>query len=68
LQLRQAPVHALSQQTPSTHWLEAHSLPPAQANPIGFGPQVLLTQAVPVSQSDWVWHELVQAPSTQRNG
>jgi hypothetical protein len=51
LQLWQAPVQALSQQTPSTHWFDLHSLLPAQAKPIGLGPQVLFTQAVPVSQS-----------------
>ena len=51
LQLRHAPVQAFSQQTPSTHCPVAHSLPPAQVNPSGFGPQVPATQAVPVSQS-----------------
>jgi hypothetical protein len=50
-QLRQAPVQALSQQTLSTQWFEAHSLASAQAWPFCLGPQVLLTQAMPVSQS-----------------
>jgi hypothetical protein len=67
-QLRQAPVQALSQQTPSTHWLEAHSLAAVQVWPFCLGPQVLFTQAMPVSQSRSVWQVVVQAPLPQRNG
>ena len=67
-QLRQVPVQALSQQTPSTQKFEAHSLAPLQLWPGVLGPQLLLTQAVPTSQSPPVWHEVVQAPSTQAKG
>jgi hypothetical protein len=67
-QVRQAPVQALSQQTPSTQWLEAHSLASVQVWPFCLGPQVLLTQAIPVSQSRSVWQVVVQAPLPQRNG
>jgi hypothetical protein len=36
LQALQAPPHALSQHTPSTHWPEAHSFPAAHAVPFPF--------------------------------
>ena len=68
LQLRHAPVHAWSQQTPSTQWLCWHSASAVHDWPSCFGPQVLLTQAMPVSQSALVAHVLVQAPVAQRNG
>jgi hypothetical protein len=67
-QLRQAPVQALSQQKPSTQWLDAHSFASRQVWPFCLGPQVLFTQAMPSSQSRSVWQVLVQPPLTQRNG
>src|SRR5689334_3872686 len=67
-QVRQAPVHAWSQQTPSTQWLCWHSLESLQLWPSCLGPQVPLTQAIPVSQSALVTQLLVQAPFAQRKG
>jgi hypothetical protein len=64
----QVPVQAVVQQTPSTQKLLAHSLGAAHWAPGGFGPQVLLMQAVPVSQSATVSHTFVQTPSAQRKG
>jgi hypothetical protein len=61
-------VQALSQQTPSTQWFDAHSVASRQAWPFCLGPQVLFTQAMPVSQSRSVWQVFVQPPLTQRNG
>jgi hypothetical protein len=61
LQLRQAPVQALSQHTPSTHWFEAHSLEAAQMCPRGLGPQLPLVQAAGGSQSASTLQVLVQA-------
>jgi hypothetical protein len=40
LQLRQSPVQALSQQTPSTHWLDSQSLGSVQYTPGFFFPQL----------------------------
>jgi hypothetical protein len=65
-QLRHAPVQALSQQTPSTQWLLAHSLAVLQTLPSLRGPQFLLTHATPGAQSASLPHVTVQAPSTQR--
>ncbi len=62
-QLRQAPVQALSQQTPSTHWPDLHSLPALQTWPFCLGPQLWLTQLMPVSQSLSALQTLVQAPT-----
>ena len=67
-QLRHAPVHAWSQQTPSTQWPCAHSLDAWHGWPFCLGPQVLFTQAIPVSQSALVVHDVVHAPVAQRNG
>jgi hypothetical protein len=67
-QLRQPPAHALSQQTPSTHCPDLHSLPLPQGCPFCFGPQLPLTQLIPTSQSASLWQVPVQAPVTQRNG
>jgi hypothetical protein len=65
----QVPLQAVSQQTPSTQKLLAHSPEAWQLAPIGFGPQVMPgRQAVPSSQSSTVWQDVVQAPSTQRKG
>jgi hypothetical protein len=68
LQERQPPVQTLSQQTPSTHCFDVHSLAAPQTCPSGLRPQVLFTQAVPVSQSLSVTHELVQAPLAHWKG
>jgi len=71
LQLRQAPVQALSQQTPSTQWLFWHSPSVLQVWPSGFGPQLSFTQAVLSAQSTaWVAtvQDDVHAPFVQRNG
>jgi hypothetical protein len=67
-QLRQPPAHEFSQQTPSTHWSDLHSLPFPHGCPFCFGPQLPLTQAIPTSQSPSLWQVPVQAPETQRNG
>src|SRR4029079_3219209 len=67
-QLRHGPVQAWSQHTPSTQWLCWHSASPVQIWPACFGPQVLLTHAMPVSQSALVAQVLVQAPLAHRNG
>jgi hypothetical protein len=67
-QLRQAPVHALSQQTPSTHRFELHSPAAVQLCPFCFFPQVPLLQAIPLSQSASVVQVTVQAPSAHMKG
>lgn len=78
LQLRQAPPHSFSQQTPSMHWLDSHSLASVQGRP-GFPfpqrPVVVEFTAVgthwwPVWQSASLRHELLQVPFEleQRNG
>jgi hypothetical protein len=67
-QLRQAPVHAMSQHTPSTQWVETHSVPAPHGWPFCFGPHVPLTQAWPGSQSASVTQTLLQAPATQLKG
>jgi hypothetical protein len=67
-QLLQAPVHALSQQTPSTHWPDLHSLALLQLCPFCLGPQVWFTQAMPLSQSSSVLQEMVQDAAVQRKG
>ena len=76
LQLRQAPLHALSQQTPSTHCLDSQSLASLQDTPGFFCPHVpvvvpfcaLATHWWPDSQSASLRHEALQAPFEQRNG
>jgi hypothetical protein len=67
-QLRQPPAHEFSQQTPSMHWSDLHSLGFPHGCPFCFGPQLPLTQAIPTSQSASVWQVPVQAPETQRKG
>jgi hypothetical protein len=67
-QLRQAPVHAWSQQTPSTQWFFWHSLDAVHGWPSIFGPQVPLTQAMPTSQSALLAQVSVHAPFRQANG
>jgi hypothetical protein len=53
LQLRQAPLHELSQQTPSTHWVEPHSLGSAQGTPFAFFPQVPVVVLFTVVDTHW---------------
>jgi hypothetical protein len=67
-QLRHAPVHAPSQQTPSTQWVDRHSVPAEQGWPFCFGPQRPLTHAWPASQSASLRQILLHAPSTHLNG
>jgi hypothetical protein len=67
-QLRQAPVQALLQQTPSTQKPERHSPAPPQVWPGSLGPQLPFTQARPVSQSALVVQRELHAPPTQANG
>jgi hypothetical protein len=52
-QLRQAPVQALSQQTPSTHWFDLHSPAVVHIWPFCFGPHrlVVVLHAIPMAQS-----------------
>jgi hypothetical protein len=47
----QVPEHAAVQQTPCAQIADAHSLPPVQVAPGGFGPQLPLTHAAPATQS-----------------
>jgi hypothetical protein len=68
LQLRQAPVQAVSQHRPSTQKFDWHSLPAPQGWPLSFGPHAPFTQACPTSQSALLVQWLVQAPVTHRNG
>jgi hypothetical protein len=67
-QLRHPPVHEFSQQTPSTHWPDLHSVPFPHGCPFCFGPQLPFTQLIPTSQSVSLLHVPVHAPETQRNG
>jgi hypothetical protein len=50
-QLRQLPVQAVAQQTPSAQNPLPHSLAAAQAWPSAMGPQLPFTQVWPVAQS-----------------
>ena len=61
-QLRQEPVQAELQQTPSTQKLEAHSLPAEQGCPFDLGPQLPFTQLWPLTQSSSLAQWLMQAP------
>jgi hypothetical protein len=65
-QLRQAPPHASSQQTPSTQNVLTHSPPPAQGCPFGLGPQLPALQTCPPTQSASLPQRAMQAPSVQR--
>ena len=67
-QLRQAPVQAVSQQMPSTQWVERHSPFAEQGWPFCLGPHSPLTQACPASQSLSVVHTLLHASTTHLNG
>ena len=61
-QLRQEPVQAELQQTPSAQKLEAHSVPTEQGWPFDLGPQLPLTQLWPLTQSASLAQWLMQAP------
>jgi hypothetical protein len=61
-QLRQEPVQAELQQTPSTQKLEAHSFPAEQGCPFDLGPQLPSTQLWPLTQSLSVRQWLMHAP------
>ena len=67
-QLRQLPTQVVSQQTPSTQWVESHSVPAEHGWPFCFGPHRPLTHAWPVSQSASERQTLLHAPSTHWNG
>jgi hypothetical protein len=62
-QLRQEPVQAELQQTPSTQKLDAQSDACLQAPPVVSGPQLLLTQATPGAQSPFVAQVVLHAPA-----
>jgi hypothetical protein len=65
VQLWQPSAQALLQQTPSTQWPLAQSVPSVQAAPLGsVSPQWwfgTVTQALGVMQSEMVWHVVRQA-------
>ena len=52
LQVRQAPVHATLQHSPSAQNPDAHSLPLLQTAPRGLGPQLPETHWTPLTQSE----------------
>jgi len=76
LQLRQGPVQLFSQQTPSTHWPESHSLEAEQGCPIPRGPHspvvtpfmVWVTHWFPGRQSVSLVQILIQAPLVHWKG
>ena len=65
-QLRQAPPHASSQQTPSTQKVLTHSVPALQGCPLGFGPQLPFWQTFGAMQSVSPEQRAMQAPSLHR--
>jgi len=74
-QLRQAPWQLLSQQTPSTHSADSHSVASPQDWPFFFLPQLpvtpgapVKTHAWPVAQSASLEHAPLHAPVVQRYG
>lgn len=67
-QLRQAPVQAWSQQTPSTQNPDLQSAAAVHVPPFCLGPQLLLTHAMPATQSASLAQTLLQAPAAQRYG
>jgi hypothetical protein len=67
-QLRQAPPHALSQQTPSTQKLLTHSPAAAHGCPLGFGPQLPFSHTCPATQSASLAQRAMHALSLHRNG
>jgi len=67
-QLWQAPVQALSQHTPSTHWFDRHCDPPAQGEPMGFLPHERFMHVLGATQSVSDVQSLTQASFEQANG
>ena len=67
-QLRHEPVHAVSQQTPSTQWALTQSASALHALPSLILPQDLFMQACPGSQSASTRHDVLQSPSRHRLG
>ncbi len=67
-QLRQLPVQAVAQQTPSAQTPLPHSLPAEHACPRAFGPQLPFTQVWPLMQSASLAQWLTQAVPLQRYG
>jgi len=69
-QLRQAPLHVVLQQTPSTQWPLTQSVSAAHDWPSTFWPQVPcfwpvgIVQACPAAQSAFELHVSLQAPFT----
>jgi hypothetical protein len=61
-QLRQAPLHASLQQTPSTQKAERHSDARVQVCPFCLGPQLWFTHARPGLQSVSASQRVLQAP------
>jgi hypothetical protein len=70
VQLRQLPVQALSQQTPSAQTVETHSAPELHALPLGFLPQMLAWHWLGGMHWELASQEGKQAPVAvlQRNG
>jgi hypothetical protein len=66
--LRQLPVQAVAQQTPSAQKVLAHSLDAEQGCPTAFGPQLPFTQSCPSTQSLLLVHLLMQALFAHANG
>src|SRR6185312_26693 len=65
-QLRQLPVQAVAQQTPSAQKPLPHSVPAEQGWPSALGPQLPFTQLCPAMQSLSVAQWLTQALFVQR--
>jgi hypothetical protein len=73
-QLRQGPAQLFSQQTPSTHWVESHSVASAQGCPFFFLPHIpvlkplttVATHVCPSSQSASVRQDPLHAPFVHR--
>jgi len=65
-QLRQLPMQASAQQTPSTQKLDAQSPVPLHGWPLAFLPQLPLSQAWPATQSLLLVQRAMQAVSAQR--
>jgi hypothetical protein len=67
-QLRQPPVQASAQQTPSMQKFDWQSPALPHGWPLGFLPQLPLLHTVPATQSSLLMQRLMQALSAQRNG
>jgi hypothetical protein len=67
-QLRQPPLHASAQQTPSTQNPDTHSSSAAHTWPLALRPQLPLSHAWPATQSALLVHRLTHALSAQRYG